>query len=121
MKLGMSHYGHKSIPDAKFEAGSSSSSAWRYDVTNFPSEEGNESSDSAIYVQSIPSLTTPRAIFLMGEFPTPGQTEVQNPDARAYKNELNPTPGAFSSIIHYKNMKKEDRNHVKLQDFIIFR
>ena len=25
MKLGMSHYGHKSIPDAKFESGSSSS------------------------------------------------------------------------------------------------
>ena len=25
MKLGMSHYGHKSISDAKFESGSSSS------------------------------------------------------------------------------------------------
>ena len=42
----------------------------------FLSEEGNESSDSAIYVQSIPSLT----IFLMGEFSTPGQKEVQNPE-----------------------------------------
>ena len=44
----MSHYGHKSIPDAKFES-DSSSSFWRYDVTKFPSEEGNESLNPAIY------------------------------------------------------------------------
>ena len=44
----MSHCIHKSIPDAKFEAGSSFS-FWRYDVTKFPSKEGNESSNSAIY------------------------------------------------------------------------
>ena len=37
----MSHYGHKSILDAKFE--SDSSSSFGYDVTKFPSEEGNES------------------------------------------------------------------------------
>ena len=56
--------------------------------------------------QSSPSLTIPRAIFLMGEFPTPGQKRVQNPHLRAYKNELKPHPPAFFSIIHYKNMKK---------------
>ena len=39
MKLGMSHYGHKSIPDAKFESGSSSSFR---DMTsqNFPWKKG---------------------------------------------------------------------------------
>ena len=51
--------------------------------------------------QSIPSLTisplpplskTPGAIFLMGEFPTPGKKGVQNPTPRAYKNELKPHP-----------------------------
>ena len=41
----MSHYSHKSIPDAKFETDSSS----RNGVTKFPSEEGNESANSAIY------------------------------------------------------------------------
>ena len=50
--------------------------------------------------QSIPSLTippgqNPRAIFLMGEFPTPGQKGVQNPHPRAYKNELKPHPGGI--------------------------
>ena len=47
MELRMSHYGHKSILDAKLESGSSSSSC--YDVTKFRSEEGNKSSNSAIY------------------------------------------------------------------------
>ena len=39
MKLGIGHYGHKSIPDAKFESGSSSSFG---DMTsqNFPSKKG---------------------------------------------------------------------------------
>ena len=48
MKLGMSHYGHKSIPDAKFE--SSSSSSFR-DMTsqNFPRKKGTSKSNSAIY------------------------------------------------------------------------
>ena len=50
MKLCMSHYIHKSIPDAKFDP-DSSSKFWRYDVRNFPSKEGNESSNSAIYPQ----------------------------------------------------------------------
>ena len=39
MKLGISHYGHKSIPDGKFESGSSSSFG---DMTsqNFPRKKG---------------------------------------------------------------------------------
>ena len=39
MKFGMSHYGHKSIPDAKFESDSSSSFG---DMTsqNFPRKKG---------------------------------------------------------------------------------
>ena len=39
MKLGVSHYGHKSIPDAKFESGSSSSFG---DMAsqNFPRKNG---------------------------------------------------------------------------------
>ena len=49
MKLCMSHYNHKSIHDAKFE--DASFQFWRYDVTKFPSEEGNESSNSAMYPQ----------------------------------------------------------------------
>ena len=53
--------------------------------------------------------------------PPPNKKKVPNLDPQAYKNGLNPTPGAFCSIIHCKNMKKLDRNHVKLQDFIIFR
>ena len=48
MKFCMSHYIHKSIPDAKVEADSFSSFG---DMTsqNFPSEEGSKSSNSAIY------------------------------------------------------------------------
>ena len=48
MKLCMSNYSHKSIPDAKFEPDNSSSFG-DTDVTKFPSEEGNKSSNSAIY------------------------------------------------------------------------
>ena len=48
MKLCMSHYIHKSIHDAKFEAHSSFSFG-KYDATKFPSKEGNKSSNSAIY------------------------------------------------------------------------
>ena len=44
----MSHYIYKRVSRAKFE-GNSSSSYGDYDVTKFPSEEGNESSDWAIY------------------------------------------------------------------------
>ena len=52
----------------------------------------------------------------------PVKKKVQNPDpAGTIKTSWNLTPEAFSSIIHYKNMKKWDRNHVKLQNFIIFR
>ena len=43
----MSHYSYKSIPDAKFET-DSPFIFWRYHVTKFPSEEGNESSNSAM-------------------------------------------------------------------------
>ena len=62
----------------------------------------------------------PRAIFLWANSPPPGKKGVQNPHPRAYNNELKPHPWGIFSIIHYKNMKKWDRNHVKLQDFIIF-
>ena len=49
MKLCVSHYNHKRIPDAKFESGSFSIFFLRYDVTKFPSEEGNQSSNSDTY------------------------------------------------------------------------
>ena len=48
--------------------------------------------------QSIPSLIippgqNPRAIFLMGEFPTPGKKRSSKPPPpRAYENELKPHP-----------------------------
>ena len=48
--------------------------------------------------QSIPSLTmppgqNPRAIFLMGEFPTPREKkEFKTPTPRTYENELKPHP-----------------------------
>ena len=74
--------------------------------------------------QPIPSLTIPppTRAFCDGRIPHPREKRTfKTPTPRAYKNELKPHPGAFSSIIHYKNMKKWDRNHVKLQDFIIFR
>ena len=61
MKFGMSHYGHKSIPDAKFEYDSSSSVG--DDVTKFPSEEGNESSNSAIYPRKM-GLTLKKWVFM---------------------------------------------------------
>ena len=72
--------------------------------------------------QSIPSLTIPppppRAKlpvnFSMGEFPTP---EVQNPHPRGLvKRAKTPPPEAFFSIVHNKNMKKSDRNRVKLHN-----
>ena len=75
--------------------------------------------------QSIPALTIPRAKppsnFFDGRIPHPwSKKEIQNP--HPWKRANIPPPGAFFSIIHYKkNMKKWDRNHVKLQDFIIFR
>ena len=66
--------------------------------------------------QSIPSLTispgkTPWQFF-DGRIPTPGQKEFKTPTSpRAYKNEQKPPlPGAFSSIIHNKNMKKWDKS-----------
>ena len=79
-----------------------------------------------IMYQSIPSLTIPSQAKPSGNFfderipqppgqkgvqnpHPPGQKGVQNPHPRAYKNELNPPPppGAFFSIIHYKNIKNE--------------
>ena len=42
--------------------------------------------------------------FWWENFPPPGQKESSKPQTpRAYKNELKPHPGAFSSIIHHKN------------------
>ena len=60
MKFGMSHYGHKSIPDAKLECDSSSSFG---DMT---SEEGNKSSNSAIYPRKT-GLTLKKNEFLCPE------------------------------------------------------
>ena len=68
--------------------------------------------------QSIPSLTIPRAIFLWANSPPPRQKRSSNPAPLGpIKTTYNPTAGALFSIIHYKNMKKLDRNHVKLQRF----
>ena len=60
---------------------------------------------------------SPRVIFLMGEFPTPGKKGVQNPTPRAYKNELKPHPWGIFSIIHYKNMKKMRQKSCKTARF----
>ena len=49
MKLGMSHCGHKRIPDAKFESSIKTLLVFEIYVTKFPSEEANKSSDLAIY------------------------------------------------------------------------
>ena len=61
--------------------------------------------------------------FFDGRIPHPsGKKGVQNPHPSGLsKPAKTPPPGHFFSIIHYKNTKKWDRNHVKLQDFIIFR
>ena len=48
MKLCIRNYNHKSMSGAKFES-CSFSIFFRYDVTKFLSEEGNKSSNSAIY------------------------------------------------------------------------
>ena len=58
----MCHYIHKSIPDAKFEADSSFSFG---DMTSqkFPSEEGNESSNSTIYPRKT-GLTLKNWVFM---------------------------------------------------------
>ena len=58
--------------------------------------------------QSIPSLTIPTwaktpGNFSMGEFPPPGKKKVQNPDPRAYKNEIKPHPwGHFPQLLTVK-------------------
>ena len=62
MTLDVSHYNHKSITDAKFEC-ASFFYFWRYDVTNFPSEEGNESSNLAIYPLKL-GLTFEKLVFI---------------------------------------------------------
>ena len=59
MKLYVSHYIHKSIAHAKFEADSSSS----FGVTKFPSEEGNKSSNLAIYPRKT-GLTFKKWVFM---------------------------------------------------------
>ena len=46
MKLCMSHYGHENIPDAKLSP--VALLVFETDVTKFPSERGNKSSNSAI-------------------------------------------------------------------------
>ena len=64
MKLGMSHNGHKSIPDAKFESGSSSSFGDM--MSQISLEEGNKSSNSAIYPRKT-GLTLKKKEFLCPE------------------------------------------------------
>ena len=64
--------------------------------------------------QPIPSQTIPLGNFFDGRIPTPEQKRVQNPHPRAYKNELKPTSGAFSSVIHNKNMKKMRQKSCKM-------
>ena len=68
-----------------------------------------------------PPKQNPQAIFWWANSPPPGKKGVQNPTPGPIKMSQNPTPRAFFSVIHYENMKTWDRNHVKLQDFIIFR
>ena len=53
MKLGMSHYGSKSIPDAKFQSGSSSNLEIRH----------HKSSNPAIYPRKM-SLTFKKIVFM---------------------------------------------------------
>ena len=63
--------------------------------------------------QSIPDLTIPLAppskipgaTFLSS--PPLGKKEVQNPDPRAYKNELKPHPGHFPQLFIIKTWKNE--------------
>ena len=64
MELCMSHYNHKSMPNAKFEPGIFSIFVG-YDVTKCPSEEGNESLISDIYPWKMGST------FLKNEFLCP--------------------------------------------------
>ena len=65
MKLGMSHYGHKSIPDAKFESGSSSSFGG---ITSqiFSRKKRMESSNLGIYLLKM-GLTLKKNEFLCPE------------------------------------------------------
>ena len=58
----LSHYSHKSMADAKFESGSFSSFG---DMTSqkFPSEEGNQSSNSSIYPRKM-GLTFKKSVFM---------------------------------------------------------
>ena len=91
-------------------------SMWKKVVTILIYKKGDQNDAQnfrPIMYQSIPSLTippppgqNPRAIFLMANSPPLGQKWSSKPLPQAYKNELKPHPRAFSSIIHYENMKK---------------
>ena len=60
-----------------------------------------------VSVNSKPDHPPPRHFF-DGRIPHPrAKGKFKTPTLRAYKNELNPHPRAFSSIIHYKNMKND--------------
>ena len=54
-----------------------------------------------------PPRQSPGQFFRWANSPPPrAKRKVKAPTPRAYKDELKPHPGAFSSIIHRKNMKK---------------
>ena len=63
----------------------------------------------------------PPGNFFDGRIPHPRAKKFKIPPPGPIKTSWNPTPGPFSSIIHNKNMKKWDKNHEKLRNFIIFR
>ena len=69
---------------------------WKYQLADSLTKRDIDSSKLLyVSVNSKPDHS-PQAIFLMGEFPT----------LWAKKEFKTPTPGAFLSIIHHKNMKK---------------
>ena len=58
----------------------------------------------------------------MGEFPTPrAKKSSKSPPPGPIKRAKISPSGHFSQLFTIKTWKKWDRNHVKLQDFIIFR
>ena len=77
---------------------------------------------STLCISEFPAWPSPPGKFFDGRIPHPrAKKEFRTPTPGLQKRAKTQLPGAFSSIIHYKNMKKWDRSPVKLQDFIIFR
>ena len=75
-------------------------------------------------IQAWPSpRAKPRALFLIGEFPTPQAIkEFKTPTTLAYKTRAKtPPPVAFSSNITKKKQEKMRQKSCKTASFIIFR